>query len=406
MGSHLAHVTKPKGLPVPVMLLLGLALGGCQETATAPIEAGALEDQAAVRATYTVVDLGSLGGDFSVALDINARGQVVGQSETASGEFHAFLWEDGVMTDLGTLGADPSGFGFSYAIAINNQGEVVGQSTTPDGEFDSFIWKHGTMTDLGPLGEVTDINSRGQVVGTTFGQRAFRWEKGVITDLGTLGHASRANAINSGGTVVGDYFIDEDLRAFIWEKGVMRDLGTLGPSPGGADVGFTRATGINSRGQVVGASFSAQGSEHAFLWEKGVMTDLGTLGGFSSSAEDINPRGQVVGTSVTPSGEQHAFIWDKGVMKDLGTLGPNFTFGIALAINPRGDVVGQISTDGPDIRAVLWTRKSSRFAAAEQVTGVGPNRRAQRQRIDPTPGTPRRRVQTSVPTFPDHPAHF
>ena len=36
--------------------------------------------------------------------DINNRGQVVGNGRTASGEWHAFLWREGVMTDLGSLG--------------------------------------------------------------------------------------------------------------------------------------------------------------------------------------------------------------------------------------------------------------------------------------------------------------
>jgi probable HAF family extracellular repeat protein len=59
----------------------------------------------------------------ATAASINARGQVVGQSTTASGELHAFLWEDGVMHDLGTLGGD-----YSAALGINARGEIVGQS--------------------------------------------------------------------------------------------------------------------------------------------------------------------------------------------------------------------------------------------------------------------------------------
>src|SRR5947209_4402419 len=60
---------------------------------------------------YTVTDLGSLGGSFSAANAINNRGQVVGLSFNATPdpitpgatELRAFLWQNGVMTDLGTL---------------------------------------------------------------------------------------------------------------------------------------------------------------------------------------------------------------------------------------------------------------------------------------------------------------
>ena len=87
-------------------------------------------------------------------------------------------------------------------------------------------------------------------------------------------------------------------------QSTMTDLGTLGGD-------YSRAYGINARGQVVGSSDTASGEDHAFLWEKGTMTDLGTLGGDHSDANGINARGQVVGYSHTASGEEHAFLWER-----------------------------------------------------------------------------------------------
>jgi probable HAF family extracellular repeat protein len=91
-------------------------------------------------------------------------GQVAGQSLIADGGAHAFLWENGVMTDLGTLGSG----GSSGANAINPAGQVVGYSGPPGNEHAS-LWEKGVVTDLGTLGgpfsQAYDINPAGQVVG-------------------------------------------------------------------------------------------------------------------------------------------------------------------------------------------------------------------------------------------------
>ena len=54
-------------------------------------------------------NLGTLGGKNSDAIDLNDATQVVGWSETADGNAHAFLWTPGRgMEDLGTLGGASS----------------------------------------------------------------------------------------------------------------------------------------------------------------------------------------------------------------------------------------------------------------------------------------------------------
>jgi probable HAF family extracellular repeat protein len=118
------------------------------------------------------------------------------------------------MTDLGTL----DGVGASGAQGISPAGQVVGWSWTTDPRTENcchaFLWEKGVMTFLGTLGGTNSlanaINPKGRVVGysTTTGDaslHAFLWEKGVLTDLGTLpgGSFSIANAINPAGQVVG-----------------------------------------------------------------------------------------------------------------------------------------------------------------------------------------------------------
>jgi probable HAF family extracellular repeat protein len=102
----------------------------------------------------TMIDLGTLGGTSGCAIYLNNRGQVVGYSNVAGDvgcpdmcEFHPFLWERGVIKDLGTLGGT-----YGFANWISDAGEIAGSARTQgDQALHAFFWKNGIMTDLGTL---------------------------------------------------------------------------------------------------------------------------------------------------------------------------------------------------------------------------------------------------------------
>src|SRR6185295_18546169 len=97
----------------------------------------------------TLFDLGTVGGDNSVATALSDSGHVAGFSDFQSGSvgFHAFLLlNGGTMLDLGTLGGS-----ISSATAVNNLGQVIGDSTRAGDEENHGFFYNGVLRDLGTL---------------------------------------------------------------------------------------------------------------------------------------------------------------------------------------------------------------------------------------------------------------
>jgi probable HAF family extracellular repeat protein len=278
-----------------------------------------------------LIDLGTLGGYESGSLALNDRDQVVGFATNTipdpfsflglGTQLRAFLWQDSHLQDLGTLGGpdawpqavNTSGqiAGFSYTSAISNA--ATGIPTQ-----DPFLWQDGHMHDLGSLGGtisfVSAFNERGQVVGQSdlAGDQVFHpflWNGTQMIDLGTLGgNYGSTNWINEAGHVAGWATLpgDTTAHAVLWKNGTLLDLGTVPGQP------CSYATQVNAHDQVVGGSCTSDGNGNGWLWEDGTLSDLNMLVAPSAlhlaEARAINDRGEIAGHGVLPTGDQHAVL--------------------------------------------------------------------------------------------------
>ena len=305
----------------------------------------------AVAPSYTIQDLGTLGtGRVSDGHGVNTLGHVAGESRTSpTALFHAFLWVDGALTDLGTLGGIQS-----RAAAINGSDQIVGSADifNPFVEIThAFLWQDGAMQDLGTLGGTdsvaTAINAAGAVVGfsdlSPSGSHAFEWKGGEMLDLGTLpgDTFSAAAAINHAGVIVGVSTRPNASRVFLYANGSMVGLDELGEQ--------AMSNAVNDRGQLIATAFDyGDLAWHALLWRNGAVTDLGRLPrGTNSYAYGLNDAGQVVGIGqFLRNGHtlvNHAFLWMRGHLFDLNTRippGSGWELTEAVSIADNGAITG------------------------------------------------------------------
>jgi probable HAF family extracellular repeat protein len=351
-------------------------------------------------------DLGTFGGSASLAIDVNNRSQVIGLALTSTfdpfpvpglpevtigTQTQAFLWQNGHMQNLGTLGGPDAA-----AYIVNNSGQVAGVSYTndiPDAStgfptLHPFLWENGRMIDLGTLGGTSggliDLNNRGQVLGVSnlAGDQSadmFLWDHGKLTDLtaqssgGTLWLAS---AINDAGQIVGGAsFPGRDFDAAVWRDGVLTDLGTLDGDC------YSFADSINSRGQIVGSSYSCDGSTiRAFLWQNGSISDLNDLIPPDSALQLVGCPPDGLCLSIFDNGDIAAFGTEPGSGCNNGD-----PCGTAVLLQPTGTIplvtrkknVGHRASPsaGPSLQEIM-SRIGANIGRHHKLPGIAPLRSA------------------------------
>lgn len=333
-----------------------------------PLTAGlaSAQEPAHRPATYTVTDLGTLGGPYSYAYGLNDLGVVAGGAATPNQTNGlaqtAFIWDGGRLVSLGTLAGEdcpdcasaaggPTDFGDS---PVNSETAIL----DPYGEdFCQYgthrqclaaIWRQGSFVRLDPLQGGNNTS-------------AF-WEN----DLGETVGVSETSKNDPTCSILrpGQQFQNEAVK---WGPGG-HILQTLTPLPGD-EVSF--AFGINNVGQSVGASgpCSRVGlpgnnppiAPHAVLWQPdGTPVELALpvdVRGDEAVATSINDQGEIVGGVILSDGQPRAMLWRRPTAQPEALDAPDAVLTVAPCchvINNHGEVVGfGMDTQG-NMKALLW----------------------------------------------------
>jgi probable HAF family extracellular repeat protein len=315
---------------------------------------------------YTLTDLGTFGGTTAQARAINNRGAVVVNATGFSDNLtHCF-----VVDGRNTIALPPG----AQCLAINSRGQVAGTFSTRAGQSAPFVWTNGQLTLLptlgGNTGQVTAIADNGLMVGWAAKApagtpRAAMWDtSGNVTELGPFGgfgnafdtYASFATGVNNQGQI-GGYTLVEAFQAtpFRYENGTFTSLPL--PDPSGTTRGAVTA-GMNEAGILL-AGFSGASCDVSSGYQ--YVGDTPERLPLFGNPESINERGDIAGYRY-PNGIQcgypsQAFVLTGGALTDLpGLATPGST--VAWSINNRGDIAGYASTAffGGVLHAVIWTK--------------------------------------------------
>ena len=359
----------------PAPVIQAVSRSATTPEAVPAAEAPASELPAATN--HTVLELTSPPGFDSIRVfALNNLGQAVGGIDSTNGQTHAFIWDNGTTTDLGTFGASKS-----LAAGINDAGDIVGTLLT-NGERHVFLRHAGEISDLGTIdgfaklgdeGELylngpgriyyivpLAVNNTMQVAGrvTTPGDnhRSFIFDQGRTSYFGVAGNGSifYAEAINNRGQILGRATptvpdTDNRMRSMLWTDGDLIDLSSLNGT-------ISAAHAINDDGAVVGAARSGtNGTNQAFIWKDGAMRYLPAGNTLESTALAINNTGLVAGFARSPQRKFFACFWKDGVLLDLNQMRltePGCSLVRAEALNDRGQVL---------VRAVDATQRQRYF---------------------------------------------
>jgi probable HAF family extracellular repeat protein len=112
------------------------------------------------------------GGSTCSAQALNNSGVVIGSCDLASGLGHGVIWRNGQVKDLGIIGEPDEAT--TIALDINAREQVVGVAQPEDGKLKAFLWEKGKLINLNDVIDphsgwrllaASRINDKGEILG-------------------------------------------------------------------------------------------------------------------------------------------------------------------------------------------------------------------------------------------------
>jgi probable HAF family extracellular repeat protein len=303
--------TRSWSTAVPVFLVIGLMLFSFIKEISA-------------QTYYTATEIGRLDPTSAYNTQpnaVNSHGQVVGQTglRNSNGSYTtAFLWQNGVLTDIGTMTGSQSSVS---ANDINDAGQIVGAGDVLGASGPHALWWHdGTYTDLHPMLMQTDL----------------------VSSLPTLENKySFALKINNAGQIL--CMVDGSLpgpsrpqffrKYFIYSNEIVTPITVPNENLVTDSCCQVQVLDLNSLGKAVGIALQNSGWGNTFVWDHGTTLFLDQLANWPSSyPTSINDSGQIVG-SLWNGVSGSNFLYENSTMEDIGDVG-------VRAINNSGVIIG------------------------------------------------------------------
>lgn len=240
-------------------------------------------------------------------LDLNNRGELMGQASMGGTSSGVYLYSGGQMS---ILPSPPGAEGhLLWVYKMNDVGQAI-LSDTHDGTR-HFLYDNGRFRDFSVPGQpgasLRDVNNRGDVLTDRYVLNANGQTRFFVDPR------FAASGMSDNGLVVGTVQAADGTSYTALDDGSsLTRVGLPGMNVGVADV--------NGAGQMAGTFNNTA----VFIDRQGQVTEIGRFGGLSSRAVDITDRGEVIGMAeYTPPGPGqryptfHTFVYHDGVANDI-----------------------------------------------------------------------------------------